>query len=185
MKNINTEVAYNFTKAIQPDIILVSGTRLIRDKLLTIKPTIGIINLHTGLSPYIKGGPNCTNWCIANNEIHLIGNTVMWIDKGIDTGNIISTNLVKFNGDESLKEVHSKVMDEAHSLVINSLQFLKNGEIQNIKQEQIAKGKTYYTKQWNLSQKKQLIKNFKKFKKEIASSSYIKKRSEIKIFQLK
>ena len=82
VENINSQTAYDFTYIHKPDLILVSGTRLIKEKMLSINPSIGILNLHTGLSPYVKGGPNCTNWCIANREFHLIGNTI--INKSIN-----------------------------------------------------------------------------------------------------
>src|SRR5690606_7688566 len=56
--NINSDEVYGFSADMQPDLIVVSGTSLIREKLLSLKPTHGIVNLHTGLSPYVKGGPN-------------------------------------------------------------------------------------------------------------------------------
>jgi len=92
VENINHQTAIDFTAAQAADFVVVSGTRMIKSKLLGQAPG-KILNLHTGLSPYIKGGPNCTNWCLAENKIHLIGNTVMWIDEGIDSGNLIGTEL--------------------------------------------------------------------------------------------
>jgi methionyl-tRNA formyltransferase len=94
-ENINSQEAFDFTSQINPDLIIVSGTRLIKKNMFLLNPGIGILNLHTGLSPYIKGGPNCTNWCIATKQYHLIGNTLMWIDAGIDTGNIVTTHIYR------------------------------------------------------------------------------------------
>ncbi len=165
VENINSQIAYDFTKEINPDIIIVSGTRLIKDKMLSLKPSIGIINLHTGFSPYIKGGPNCTNWCIATGQFHLIGNTIMWIDAGIDTGNIITTELTEFSGYESLLETQLKVMEHAHDLYLKAIDRLSKGIYSNIKQNNICKGKTYYTKQWGLKNNINLIRNLKKFRK--------------------
>ncbi|MBK8140456.1 MAG: hypothetical protein IPK57_05180 [Chitinophagaceae bacterium] len=73
VESINNELVAAFTREINPDLIIVSGTGLVKEPLLSLPASIGIINLHTGLSPYVKGGPNCTNWCIANNEWHLVG----------------------------------------------------------------------------------------------------------------
>ena len=185
VENINSETAYDFTKKCNPDLILVSGTRLVKEKMLNINPTIGILNLHTGLSPYVKGGPNCTNWCIANKEFHLIGNTIMWIDKGIDTGNIVTTELTPVNGNENLLELHIKVMEHAHNLYIHAVKFLKTGKKQSIKQSDIAKGKTYYTKQWTLKQKINVIKNYPLFKKYCNNGNVIAKQKNIKTFEIK
>lgn len=178
---INSDETYLFTKELNPDLIVVSGTSLIRKKLLSLQPSIGIINLHTGLSPYIKGGPNCTNWCIATNQFHLIGNTIMWIDAGIDTGNLIKTELTQFVGSESLEEVHIKVMEHAHDVYLKAIVDLSKGHRNNIPQHTIVEGKTYYTKEWGLKEKLSLVKNFRKFKTTIQSKAYHDSKNEIKI----
>ncbi len=163
VENINCETAFDFTKKLNPDLIIVSGTSLIGEKLLAIAPSIGILNLHTGLSPYIKGGPNCTNWCLATKQFHLIGNTIMWIDKGIDTGNILLTEHTTFAGDETLYDIHFKVMEHAHVLYLNALKQIIAGKYPSVKQSDIALGKTYYNKQWGLKEKIRLLKNLNEF----------------------
>lgn len=184
VENINSELVYNFTAKYNPDLILVSGTRLVKEKMLNIKPSIGILNLHTGLSPYVKGGPNCTNWCIANKDFHLIGNTIMWIDKGIDTGNILTTEFTTINGNENLLGLHIEVMEHAHNLYINAVKFLYSGKHQSIKQSDIANGKTYFTKQWTLKQKINLIRNFSQLKKDFENGNIKKKQEDIKTIRL-
>ena len=186
VENINSLAALDFTKEISPDLIIVSGTSLIRNKMLSLKPNIGIINLHTGLSPYIKGGPNCTNWCIATKQYHLIGNTIMFIDEGIDSGNIITTELTDFSGRENLPDIHIKVMDHAHDLYVKVITYLsKNGKLESVKQNDIANGKTYYTKQWGLKQKFNLVKNLKEFASTIRSEKTKQQRESLKTIKLK
>jgi methionyl-tRNA formyltransferase len=185
VENINSQIAHDFSLKHKPDLILVSGTRLVKEKMLGIDPSIGILNLHTGLSPYVKGGPNCTNWCISNGEFHLIGNTIMWIDKGIDTGNILTTEFTPINGNENLLDLHLKVMEHAHNLYINAVKFLNSGNKQSIKQSEITDGTTYYTKQWALRQKINLIRNFPQLKKEFDNGNIIAKRKDIKTVNLK
>ncbi len=185
VENINSEEAYNFTSKHKPDLILVSGTRLVKERMFDINPSIGILNLHTGLSPYVKGGPNCTNWCIANKDFHLIGNTIMWIDKGIDTGHILTTEFTSFNGKENLSELHIKVIEHAHSLYINAVKLIAAGKKQSVKQSDIASGTTYYTKQWTLKQKINLIRNFAQLKKEFDNGNIVAKRKTIKTIDIK
>ncbi len=170
--NINSEEVYFKTKSINPDLIIVSGTRLIKDRLLSLKPKIGILNLHTGLSPYVKGGPNCTNWCIANNQFHFIGNTIMWIDKGIDSGDILATELTPLNGKESLVELHLTVMEHAHELYLRAIAEIMRGNASNVLQSSICEGKTFYAKEWTLIAKFRLVKNFKNYSKTINSEDY-------------
>ena len=182
VENINSSSVLHFTESLKPDLILVSGTRLIKPAFIKIKVNVGILNLHTGLSPYIKGGPNCTNWCIATNQFHLIGNTIMWLDAGIDSGNILTTEFTPLNGTENFKELHLKVMEHAHSLYIQAINHLKSGHMQSIPQNKIAAGKTYFTKQWTIKYKIALIKNFNLFSTAFIKHQLLK--NEIKIYPL-
>lgn len=184
VENINSENVFDFTTELKPDLVVVSGTRMIKKKLLSIKPTIGILNLHTGLSPYIKGAPNCTNWCIATGQYHMIGNTVMWIDEGIDSGNLMATEFTVFNGDESLAELHIKVMEHAHDLYIRSIESIRAGVTNNVRQVEIAEGITYYNKQWGLKEKKSLLKNLPVFRAAHASGKVIENRRSIKVIHI-
>jgi methionyl-tRNA formyltransferase len=166
VSDINDQKVIDYLKDIKPDLIVVSGTNLLKEILLIkLNPAIGIINLHTGLSPYVKGGPNCTNWCIANGDFHLIGNSVMWIDKGIDSGNLIATELTEFNQPKNIIEVHIQVMEHAHQLLLKCISgFKKSPEnMPNVPQNKIDKGKLYYSKDWTLKQKLKFKKNIKDF----------------------
>lgn len=186
VENINSDAVANFIKPLQPDLIMVSGTSMVKNKILELRVPKGIINLHTGLSPYIKGGPNCTNWCIAEEKFCLIGNTVMWIDAGIDSGDIITTECTLLDGKESLLELHTKVMNHAHELYLKALQKIERDalRIQKVKQLSIAEGKTYYTRQWDRNAKWRLLKNLKKLPSYFQSDRYISDRKGIKTIPL-
>lgn len=171
---INSPETIDFIKKLNPDLLMVSGTSIVRKEILNLPIPKGIINLHTGLSPYIRGGPNCTNWCIAKHKFYLIGNTIMWIDAGIDSGNIITTEQTILDGNESLKEVHIKVMEHAHQLYCKAVEKIESdfGNCPNVKQASIADGITYYSKDWNWINKFYLIINFMRMKKYIAFQKY-------------
>lgn len=176
---INSQPAFEFAEGLRPDLILVSVTRLIKDKMLSIRPSIGILNLHTGLSPYVKGGPNCTNWCLATRQFHLIGNTIMWIDLGIDTGNILTTEFTDLDGSEDLSTLHLKVMEHAHSLYLRAIGFVINGGRTSVPQASIAPGKTYYTKEWTLRRRVSVLLNFRLYKQYIKGKKYVGSRLPI------
>jgi methionyl-tRNA formyltransferase len=164
VKDINDPTTKKFTEDLNPDLICISGTYLIKKETLSTKCSIGKINLHTGLSPYIKGGPNCTNWCISLGQFELIGNTIMWIDEGIDSGNLILTEQTKFTGAETFFDIHKKVLEHAHELYLRAIMNIKNDTAQNIPQSSIAKGKLFLTRDWNLKAHFCLAKNLREFK---------------------
>lgn len=185
VENINSIEAFNFTQRLKPDLILVSGTRLIKQQMLSVNPKVGILNLHTGLSPYIKGGPNCTNWCLATKQFHLIGNTVMWIDSGIDSGNILTTAFADITGRESLPQLHLKVMEQAHQLYLDSISYLNDGFTQSVMQDSISSGRTYYNRKWRLMQQIELLLNYPKLKNYYTSGKFASDRKGIKTVELR
>ena len=164
--DINKDETAEFTKKLKPGLIAVSGTALVKDKLLNTPASIGIINLHTGLSPYVKGGPNCTNWCMANNDWHLAGNTIMWLNAGIDSGNIITSKCVTIRDLPNLFEVQKKVMEHAHELYLSAIDYVlqERPPYISVPQQTLGKGKLFLTKMWTATERKRLLKNWKKRK---------------------
>jgi Formyl transferase len=160
---INSKDTEDFTKNLQTDLIVVSGTGLIKERLLNIPVSLGIVNLHTGLSPYVKGGPNCTNWCIANNDWHLTGSTIMWMNAGIDSGNIITSEHIGINDAPDFFEAQKIVMEHAHSLYIRAIDYLLNSDppYNSVIQSSLGKGKLFLTKMWTTDKKRALLKNWK------------------------
>jgi len=145
-----------------PDLVLVSGTNMIRQKTIDVISRTGVIlNLHTGISPYIKGGPNCTNWCLAIGRPELIGNTIMWLDSGIDSGALVATERTTLDGSETLADLHIKVMAHAHDLYVRAALAASTGQkLPNIAQDDIAEGHTFYTRDWTHSKQRAAIRFF-------------------------
>jgi folate-dependent phosphoribosylglycinamide formyltransferase PurN len=74
--------------AARPDVVLVFGTGILREPLLSAFAG-RIINIHLGLSPYYRGaGTNF--WPLVNREPEYVGATIHYLDAGIDTGPIIA-----------------------------------------------------------------------------------------------
>ena len=150
--DINSPEVANLIMNLEDTLIVVSGTNLLSESLLNlIQEGSKVINLHTGISPYVKGGPNCTNWCLANNQLDRIGNTVMWIDSGIDSGNLISTEQTDLKGVNSLLELHIRVMEHAHILCIRAItQILSGKTVPSVPQENFAERNLFLSKDWVL-----------------------------------
>jgi len=86
--HINHPDVVRLARELQPDLICVFGTSLIRGDLLN-EGRLGIINLHGGLSPEYRGA-DCTFWALYNGEPEKVGCTLHYIDAGIDTGRLIA-----------------------------------------------------------------------------------------------
>ncbi len=150
--NINDPQTSSFLEAAAPEIILVSGTNLVGQALIqwASARSIPLVNLHTGLSPYMKGGPDCTNWCLAEGAFLYIGSTVLWLDAGIDSGPILTSERAPLTGRESLLQLHEQVMEHAHDLCVRAVRALAAGQaVPRIPQERIASGRTFRAAQWD------------------------------------
>lgn len=86
--HINDPAVLELVERLQPDVVAVFGTTLIREPLLGAGK-LGMVNLHGGLSPHYRGA-DCTFWALHNGEPDQIGCTLHFIDEGIDTGKLIA-----------------------------------------------------------------------------------------------
>lgn len=72
---------------LNPDYILSYGCSIIKGDLISKFPN-KFINIHLGLSPYYRGS-GTNYWPLVNKEPQFVGTTFMYIDEGVDTGQII------------------------------------------------------------------------------------------------
>lgn len=86
--HINHPDVVTWLDELQPDLVCVFGTSLIRGDLLR-GGRLGIVNLHGGLSPEYRGA-DCTFWALYNGEPDKVGCTLHYINAGIDTGELIA-----------------------------------------------------------------------------------------------
>ena len=140
--DINKPEVVNFIKQQKPDLICVNGTNLLRQPLLEIidKIEFGIINLHTGLSPYSRGG-NCNLFMLLEHKPELVGITVHHIDKGIDSGDIIISCRPGFESTDNYEIVDAKCFHIGNEAMVQACKLLFSGHSLRVKQWQ--KGKLF------------------------------------------
>jgi len=134
VNDINSNAAKNFIAELQPDLIIVSGTSLIKRGLIDIASEGRIINLHTGLAPYKRGGP-CTFWCLYNEELEHLGATVHFLTAGIDSGDIILSERMRdiASGDNEAT-LDAKVVKLGTSLMTEAISRYIDGELKGVPQ---------------------------------------------------
>ena len=186
VENVNDDAVVSLIDDLSPDLVLVSGTNIVGRRVIeTAKRHGRLVNLHTGISPYVKGGPNCTNWCLAKGWYHLIGNTVMWLDTGIDTGNIIATERTPLDGREDLFELHWKVMEHGHDLYVRAVKRLAAGHtLADVPQKKVAEGKLFLTADWGPMSMRLALVNFETGYRRFFSESSPRVPADIDLFPL-
>ena len=88
VSSINSDDTLFHLQKIQPDLIIVNGTRIISKKILN-NIACKFINTHVGITPKYRG-VHGTYWALVNNDIENSGVTIHFVDSGIDTGNVIA-----------------------------------------------------------------------------------------------
>jgi methionyl-tRNA formyltransferase len=163
--DINSRGVLDFVSRMRPELVLVSGTNLLREPLIRAIGEHGrIMNLHTGISPYVKGGPSCINWCLALKEFALIGNTVMWLDTGIDSGNIIGTERTPLSGSETLLEMQIAAMEHGHALYLQCVErYLLRERLPNVPQASFATQRLFRSRDWGGQEMLAAVLNYHRF----------------------
>ena len=146
--HINHPQVLQLTRELQPDLIAVFGTSLLRGELLT-QGRLGIANLHGGLSPEYRGA-DCTFWALYNGEPEKVGCTLHWIDAGIDTGGLVAHVSPKVMPDDDELTLFWRAVQASAGVYAELLRRLAAGE--RFGQTQPHKGRLYQVKQRGLAQ---------------------------------
>ena len=144
--HINHPDVVTLARQLQPDLLCVFGTSLIRGDLLK-EGRLGIANLHGGLSPEYRGA-DCTFWALYNGEPEKVGCTLHWIDAGIDTGGLIAHISPEIHPDDDELSLFWRAVQSSAEVYAEFVRRLGNGEAFGEKQSH--KGCLYLVKQRGL-----------------------------------
>lgn len=97
--SINSSKCIDKLKKVNPDLIIVNGTRIIHKKVLNSVKAI-FINTHTGITPKYRG-VHGGYWALANNDKENCGVTVHMVDTGIDTGKILFQKVIEVSNKDN------------------------------------------------------------------------------------
>jgi methionyl-tRNA formyltransferase len=120
-------------KNIAPDFIIVVAYGQIFSKEILEIPKYGCINLHASLLPKYRGAAPI-NWAIINGE-KVSGNTTMFMDEGLDTGDMLLKSEAQITDSMTAGELHDKLMEQGGELLVNTIKGIMDGKIKRIKQE--------------------------------------------------
>ena len=124
-----------FVKTLQelnPDVIVVVAFGQILPKSILDIPKFGCINVHVSLLPKYRGAAPI-NWVIINGE-EKTGVTTMYMDEGLDTGDMILTEEFDLDNEITAGELHDKMKDRGAEVLIETLKQIEKGTAPRIPQ---------------------------------------------------
>ena len=120
--------------ALNPDVICVVAYGKILPKEILDIPKYGCINVHGSLLPKYRGAAPI-QWAVINGD-KTTGITTMYMDAGMDTGDMILKEEVRIGEDETTGELWERLADIGGKLLVETLKHIENGTAPKIKQSE-------------------------------------------------
>ena len=124
-------------RALKADMFVVVAFRMLPEEVWRM-PKLGTFNLHAALLPQYRGAAPI-NWAVINGE-RLTGVTTFMIDKDIDTGGIILRQECRIDPDDTVGDVHDKLMAIGADLVVETVDGIISGEVETRVQRSFIQG---------------------------------------------
>ena len=101
---------------LRSDIYIIFGSSYIKGELIDFLIKKKALNIHMGVSPYYRG-TDCNFWALYDGNPHLVGATIHYISKGLDSGNILYHAISSINKTDPFNYTMSAVKSAFISLV--------------------------------------------------------------------
>lgn len=120
-------------KNLNPDLIIVAAyAQIISEEILNL-PKYGCLNIHASLLPKYRGAA-CIQAAILNGDAET-GVTIMKMDKGLDTGDIIKQFPIKISDDDTAEILFEKLSKLGGEIIVPTLLEFIAGKITPQKQD--------------------------------------------------
>lgn len=120
-------------RQLRAETIVVVGYGQIIPQTIIDLPRHGILNVHASLLPKYRGAAPI-QWAIANGETET-GVTIMQIDAGLDTGDLLLKGAVSIAPDETAPELSARLAPFGAELLLQTMRQIEDGTARREKQE--------------------------------------------------
>lgn len=119
-------------RKLAPELMVVVGYGQIIPQMIIDLPKHGILNVHASLLPKYRGAAPI-QWAIANGESET-GVTIMQIDAGLDTGDMLMKESVTIRPDETAPELSERLAPIGARLLVEVIARVAKGTVEREKQ---------------------------------------------------
>ena len=131
-EKIKTSETEEQLKKLAPDLIVVVAFGQILSKAILDIPQLGCINVHASLLPKYRGAAPI-HWSIINGETKT-GITTMYMDVGLDTGDMILKEEVSISAKMNTGELHDTLMNIGAKTLLQTIKQIAEGSVVRNKQ---------------------------------------------------
>ena len=133
----NSDFCGELLAADPPDLLVLGGTRIIRETILDI-PRIATINAHPALLPTLRGSSS-VGWALQKDLP--IGATTHYVDTHIDEGDLILRRELAVQRGDTYETINARLAELAGELMAETLGYFERGAVPRAPQER-AEGET-------------------------------------------
>ena len=119
-----------------PDLIVVAAFGQILSKEILDLPRLGCVNVHASLLPAYRGAAPI-QWAVINGE-EKSGVTIMQMDEGLDTGDILLQEEIPLVADETGESLYNKMAKLGGELLVKALPMIEQGTLTPVRQDDAA-----------------------------------------------
>lgn len=132
-RRIKEESAIAPIRELKPDVIVVAAYGQILPVGVLEAPRLACINVHASLLPRWRGAAPIQA-AIAAGDTHT-GITIMHVDQGLDTGDILLQQKTGIEPNDTGSTVHDRLAEMAPKMILQALQLIERGEAPRIAQD--------------------------------------------------
>ena len=139
--DINSVFIENILKELKPDLVVFTGGGLIKGNILK-NSGAGVVNCHMGVLPMYRG-MDVVEWPILNKDWGNIGLTIHFMEKGIDTGDILKIHHIPLKSNDTIKKLRVRfepIMVTQLTKIVND--FLNNNI--TLTKQKLEDGKQFF-----------------------------------------
>ncbi len=115
-------------QSLQADVMIVVAYGLILPQSVLDAPRYGCLNVHASLLPRWRGAAPIQRCIEAGDKV--TGITIMQMDAGLDTGDMLSKVTTGISADDTGGSLHDRLADMGPAALLATLQQLEAGELQ-------------------------------------------------------
>jgi methionyl-tRNA formyltransferase len=120
-------------KQIRPDLLVVVAYGRILPKSILDVPRLGAVNVHASLLPKYRGAAPI-QWAVINGEKET-GITTMWMDEGMDTGDILLTATEPIDPGDTAASLHDRLAQLGAVVLLKTLEKLADNTLTPVAQD--------------------------------------------------
>lgn len=139
--NINEDKALQCISEMDPDLICVCGTSVIKPHIFNLAK-YGAINIHVGITPEYRSAKPI-EWVLYNRDFDNVGVTLHFVDQGVDTGDIIFQEKVPINRGDNVGSIYARCKITGCDLMLKAILEIERGSVKRWRKKRCSRQKIH------------------------------------------